>query len=394
MSETLGPKKTLVVPYDLNAAGGGSCVGAWVLMALRDRYDVSVLTWAPTDVAITNKNFATNLRQDDCRWRAVPPWVRQCLSWAPTHLAQLQNQILLREARRLRRAEQVDLVIGAINEIDIGETAIQYIRFPWSYWPRPASDLRCYHFAPLVRLYRKLTAWVSGYQQESVARNPAFANSDWTGRIYEACYGVRPQTLYPPVPGGFPAVPFEERKPAFVCIGRLAPEKRVDEIIEVVARVRARGHELKLCIVGHRESARYLNKLHALAAPHRDWITFHHDIPRDEMVRLVSECRFGIHGMKDEHFGIAVAELQHAGCITFLRNGGGAPEIVDRDERLVFDSVDDAVEKIDRVLRDGDLQADLRREVELRRGRFTEEHFVRRIREVAASFENATAASR
>ena len=123
------------------------------------------------------------------------------------------------------------------------------------------------------------------------------------------------------------------------------------------------------------------------AAPHRDWISFHHGIPRNELVRLVADSRFGIHAMKDEHFGIAVAELQRAGCVTFVRGGGGAPEIVDHDERLVFESVDDAVEKIDRVLRDEALQAELRDDVDQRRDRFSEERFMREIRGAVDCFE-------
>ena len=386
MPETLRRKRVLVIPHDLNEPGGGTCVGAWVLMALKDDYDVSVLTWAPPDLRIANRNFGTTLEPSDFRWHTVDARIRKLLAMLPSRLSLLQNQIIFRKAKRLRREGGIDLVIGAANEIDVGAPAIQYIHFPWAYWPRPDCDLRWYHFAPLVRLYRRCSTWISGYDGRSVPRNSTLTNSDWTGRLFASCYrDARWRTLYPPVPGGFSERPFEDRKPVFACIGRMAPEKRFEDIIEILARVRSVGHDVGLRIIGHKENGRYLRTLTRAAAPHRSWISFHHGVARSEMAELVSECRYGIHAMEDEHFGIAVAELQRAGCIPFLRSGGGAPEIVDHDERLVFESVDDAVRKIDRVLRDNDLQSALEKDVERRRPRFTEERFVAEIREIVES---------
>jgi hypothetical protein len=37
---------------------------------------------------------------------------------------------------------------------------------------------------------------------------------------------------------------------------------------------------------------------------------------------IVSRHRFGLHGMKGEHFGIAPAELICGGCITFVPDDG------------------------------------------------------------------------
>ncbi len=393
MPEAVNPTKTrvLLIPHDLSEPGGGTCVSAWILLALRGRYDISILTWRPADTEAVNRNFGANLRPQDFSWCTIAPWMRRLVALVPTPLALLQNQILYRKAKLLREENKVDLVIGAMNEIDIGEPSIQYIHFPWNYWPRPSCDLKWYHLAPVVKIYRRFASWLSGYSQDRVAQNHTLANSDWTGRLFETCYGVRPRTVYPPVAGGFPDLAFEDRETAFVCIGRMSEEKRIEDIMEILSRVRALGHMVGLRIIGHKESPSYLARLEALAAPHRNWISFHHGIPRKEMTQMVSRCRYGIHAMKDEHFGIAVAELQRAGCISFIQNGGGAPEIVGGNERLVFDSIGDAVGKIDRVLRDRELQATLRRDVEQRGARFTEENFTREIREVVDSFASPLA---
>ena len=313
------------------------------------------------------------------------------MSLFPTPLAHMSNQILYRRAKDLDQAERFDVVIGAMNEIDIGSPAIQYIHFPWAYWPRPGVDLRWYHIAPLVKAYRKLGAMLSGYDQARVAHNMSLANSDWTGRKFEDCYGTRPRTLYPPVPGGFPEVPYDQRERAFVAVGRIAPEKKLEDIVQIVASVRDRGHDVGLTIIGHVDSPRYRKRLAAVTAPHRSWVRFHHGLPRDEMVRLIAGHRYGIHAMGDEHFGIAPAELQRAGCITFVPDSGGPPEIVGGDQRVIFRSTEDAVEKIDRVLSDPALEAAMERDVARRGTAFTEQRFMDEILEVVESFDPASA---
>ena len=189
--------------------GGGTCVAAWALQALAGRHEVSVLSWQPVDLRITNRHFGTDLKQKDFRIFTINTALRRVMSLIPVPLAHLENQLLYRKARELNDTERFDVVIGARNEIDIGVPAIQYIHFPWAYWPRPEVDLRWYHLFPLVQAYRKFGEILSGYDQSRVAHNMSLANSDWTGRRFEVYYGVRPRTVYPPVPGGFPATPFD-----------------------------------------------------------------------------------------------------------------------------------------------------------------------------------------
>ena len=254
MPEALTPrrKKLLVLPHTPSSGGGGSCVGAWVVQALADRHDVSVLTWEPTDVAVANQTFGTALSQDGCEWITTNPGVRWLLGLAPTPLTLLQHQLLYRQARRLWASGKYEAVIGAMNEIEIGTPVIQYIHFPWNYWPRPDDDLRWYHLGPLVAIYRKCASLVSGYRQERVVENLTLANSDWTGRVFERWYGAPARTVYPPVPGGFPDVAFEDRKAAFVCIGRISREKRIGDIIRILIELRGRGHEVSLRVIGHK----------------------------------------------------------------------------------------------------------------------------------------------
>jgi glycosyltransferase involved in cell wall biosynthesis len=169
-------------------------------------------------------------------------------------------------------------------------------------------------------------------------------------------------------------------------MSRISPEKEIHKIVEILASVRERGHALRLTVVGHEDDRRYAERIHRLAEPHRAWIAFRHGLSRNELQELLPRHRYGIHGMVDEHFGIAPAELQRAGCIVFVPDRGGCAEIVDHDPRLVYGDVGQAVERIDRVLRDGRLRAALRTDLKVRRERFSEQRFMEQIRDVVAAY--------
>jgi glycosyltransferase involved in cell wall biosynthesis len=87
-----------------------------------------------------------------------------------------------------------------------------------------------------------------------------------------------------------------------------------------------------------------------------------------------------MHAFKDEHFGMAVAEMVRAGCIPFVHNSGGPPEIVGHDSRLIYESEEDAAQKIMQVLGDPAAQEDIRQRLALRKDFYSVETFVRAIR--------------
>jgi glycosyltransferase involved in cell wall biosynthesis len=139
--------------------------------------------------------------------------------------------------------------------------------------------------------------------------------------------------------------------------------------------------------VGYIDDPAYVRRLYRAAKAQGDWLSFHQDLPRNTLETLIAQNRYGIHGMVGEHFGIAPAELQKGGCITFVPDDGGPVEIVGHDERLIYHSVDDAVEKIDRMLRDADLRMDVLRGVADRAGRFSETRFMAEILEAVEDFD-------
>ena len=89
-----------------------------------------------------------------------------------------------------------------------------------------------------------------------------------------------------------------------------------------------------------------------------DWVTLDDVLERRELLPLMTQYKYGIHGALDEPFGIAVAELVKFGCIVFVPNGGGQVEIVESPQ-LTFDDLEDGARKISAVLESSSLQSEL-----------------------------------
>ncbi|MEM7481914.1 MAG: glycosyltransferase [Acidobacteriota bacterium] len=374
--------RVLMVHPSLQPPGGGNCVAAWAIEALREPYDLTLLAWRQPDLEPVNRYFGTSLRPGDFRLLRVPAPLRLAVDSLPTPSALLGWGVMTRYARRLLQRGEWDVVLSTQNEMDFGRPGIQYIHFPTYFEPRPDCDHRWYHraFPFLLSGYRRLSHRLASHSADGIRRNLSLVNSDWTGGKLREIYGVDSVTVPPPVPGTFLRRPWEEREDGFVCIGRISPEKEVVKMIEILSHVRRRGRAIRFHIVGSPDHDAYTQRVLTAAEAEGDWIDLHFDLPRDEMLTLLAASRYGIHGMGNEHFGIAVAEMQRAGAIVFVPDDGGQVEIVDGDPRLVYRSVEEAVEKIDRVLTEPDLRGAILRNVEERRGRYSAERFVADLR--------------
>jgi glycosyltransferase involved in cell wall biosynthesis len=307
------------------------------------------------------------------------------LRCVPLRLALLKDALVRRATHRLSGG--YDLVVTANNETDFGRPGIQYIHYPWNFRPRPAVDLRWYHVRPLLVLYYRVVDAISRFSPDGVRRNLSLVNSDWTGALVARWYGMPSRTLYPPVAADFPAVPWALREDGFVCIGRISPEKELDRVIDIVAGVRRAAPDIRLHLVGAPAAPRrYYRHIVRRVRASGGWIRLHENLSRTDLARLVASQRYGIHGMLEEHFGIGPAEMAVGGCIVWVPRAGGQVEIVGGDERLTYTNVEDAVEKIVRVLRDPGAQGALREVLAACRDRFSAERFVREVREIVAAF--------
>lgn len=374
--------RILLVQPSLQPPGGGNAVAAWMLRALSGTHEVTVCSWSPVDLDAMNAYYGTTVHQDDATWLRLPSVLR-LLEALPIPVVLLKASLLFRHAKRL--VADYDVVVCGHNETDFGPRTLQYIHYPSHLRPRPSVDLRWYHGWPLaLQAYYALCDRIAGFRADRVIEATTLANSTWIAERMRLCYGtaVQPRVVPPPVDLQPSPLDWEARALGFVCIGRIAPEKELERVIRILGRVRAEGLPVTLHIIGSRGPRRYVRRIEALARKAGEWVRLRFDAPRAEVVGLIHRNRYGIHGMREEHFGIAPAEALLGGCIVFVPDGGGQVDIVGEERQLRYESEDDAVEKIVTTLRSDAEQDRLRRYLGERRPRFTRERFEREIREL------------
>jgi glycosyltransferase involved in cell wall biosynthesis len=353
-----------------------------MLEALKHEHHVTLLTWQRPDLDRVNAVFGTALARSDFDCVEGAAAIRRLLALSPAPLALLKDSYLMRHARRL--AGTYDVLISACGEHDLGGRGIQYVHYP-RFASRPPEDLHApYHLPLLVGAYRRAAVRLTGTALTRVGANRTLANSAWVADLYRGVHGGAVEVLHPPAAGPFPTVPWEARADGVVCIGRLAPQKRVEYVVGIVEQVRALGHDLHLHLVGVDDDPRYATSIRELARTRGGWLTVHGELPRAALCALVAQQRYGIHGMAAEHFGMAVAEMIAGGCIAFVPDDGGQREIVGNDARLQFGTAAEGAEKIARVVGDPALQQSLRTALASRSAAFAPEHFMRRVRAVVA----------
>jgi glycosyltransferase involved in cell wall biosynthesis len=210
---------------------------------------VTVLSWRPVEIEPINRFFGTHLRDGDFDRIVVPTSWRLIADHLPTPSTLIKMALLMRYTRKVSAG--FDVLFGVYNETDYGRRGIQYIHYPTYLRPRPAVDLRWYHPPQQgLNLYYSLADWIAGFSLDRLKQNLSLVNSDWTGDHVRRFLGIDTRTLYPPVVDPDPGVPWEQRRNAFLAIGRISPEKEYERVIKILARVRDHAPDITLTIVG------------------------------------------------------------------------------------------------------------------------------------------------
>jgi glycosyltransferase involved in cell wall biosynthesis len=377
-----GKRPTVAIVHPQILGGGGEAVLAWTIQALKNRYDLTLITVDSVDLNEINSFYSTHLRPGELRLRRVVPF----LSKIPG-LYLLRRHLVMRYCKAWR--SRFDLFFSTQNEMDFGVSGIQYIHFPAhaEYLLRYLGQMPHHWFYQDTgprRLYRGLLTRLSAYHEEGVRGNLTLTNSSWTAAHIRQAYNLESQIIYPPVLDDFPTTPWLTRENGFVCVGRISPEKEIEKIIAIVREARGRQPDLHLHIVGPIDDKRYAEQIKNLEGNSR-WFSLEGAIDRATLRTLIAQHRFGIHGMSGEHFGIGVAEMAKAGCLVFAPNTGGPAEIIG-DQRLLYDSPQDAVRKIVHMLSSHDLQNDASNKIIEATRKFSVENFMKSVKKVVAEF--------
>jgi len=360
----------LLLHRHLLPRGGGACVGAWAVEALRQRARLTVISWEPIDYSGVNRNFGTCLEPGQFETHHVPPLLRSVVDRLPAAAVQLRLALMLRRARQLDCERRFDVLLCTDDQVDFGRPGIQYVHYPWPW-------LLEHRERPSV--YRWLCQRIAPASSAGVRRNATVANSKFVAQILADRYGIASAVVYPPVPADLAVTPWAERENAVIAISRFHPFKRLLEIIEIIARVRQR-QPLQLTLIGTPDDQTYERAVRQAAKRHGEWVRLRTNLSREELDQAIATHRYGIHAAVEEHFGIAIAQMLRGGCIPFVHATGGPTEIIGDMPGLRFGSDDQAVERIVAVAGDAARQLEIREQLAQRLDLFSTERFMEELR--------------
>ncbi len=358
-------------------SGGGLGVLMHALHALQDVASVRLVTNhvgledVTTWVAAGNETYGTRVRADELEVGVFAP-LRRRFKRVPKvttlELHVLRHRQMLHVHRVL---SDTDAWFSVNGEMAGRGRWMQYVHYP-------VQSSRRYRFA------ERFAQFLLGHRLRNGRSHRSLANSHWTREVCVQV-GIRDvAVVYPPVVVPDPAVllPWDERAPDLVCMGRLVRSKRIEVMLEVARRLHDAGTIQRFHVVGPEEDAAYAASLRdqVAAVGGEDWVVMHGALPRTDVGRLLGSVRYGIHAQVDEHFGMAPAEMLRAGCIPFVHDSGGQVEIVAREPALRFTNVEDAAQKVQAVASDPAMAERLRRLLEGQGEWFSEDRFADEIR--------------
>ncbi|SFK69267.1 Glycosyltransferase involved in cell wall bisynthesis [Halogranum rubrum] len=367
--------KVGVVQADLSRLGGGQVVCMNVIESLQREHEVEVLTASSVDIESLNEYADTSVEDVPVKkLGTIPQLVNK---YRGRRFVLLEVALINRYVKSVR--EEYDVLISTVNELSLPGPAVQYVHVPQfdrSSVPGEEVDTTVYS------LYNKVCKWLAQYREEDVTQSKLLANSNWTADVTENIYGIRPEVLYPPIDSQFrSAKPWNDREDGFVAVGRIEATKNYERLITIVDRLRERGYSTHLHIVGPADSDEYASHIKDLVEE-REYILYEGKVPRERLFELLSGHKFGLHGKDYEHFGMAVAEMMLAGEIPFVPRSGGQQEIVNNDARLLYESEEEAVEKIAFVLEDPHEQESIRQGFPDAEQQFSRDRFKKRVEEI------------
>jgi glycosyltransferase involved in cell wall biosynthesis len=360
----------------LDFRGGADVVCLEACAALASEHDVTLYTVSRTDPKALAARFDVPFDASVVQPPGASAVASALASLGSTVGPQLAARTALLRAFFRGHAEAYDAALSTANEVSLPVPSVQYVHFPQFHLDRTsAADT-----GRLDRLWSRLAAPTpDGPARDSRReRTRLVANSSWTAAVVDEIYGQRPAVCHPPV-DPIPGRDWDDREHGVLVLGRIAPDKRALDALGVVDALRDRGYDLTCHVVGSAPPAyrEYVQRVER-ASDARDHVTLETDVDRERVLELLGRYRFGLNMKQREHFGMAVAEYVAAGMLPFAPDDGGQVDVLAGDDRLLFASAADAVDRIADAI-------DVDRRPFLPRDRFERDRFAADVREHVAA---------
>jgi len=225
-------------------------------------------------------------------------------------------------------------VLGLCHHL-FGTTAFRQVA-----WPVAAAVVAIERAIPIAYRRAPIVAISESTRDDLVARGIA------AEQIEVQHPGIRrPKAL---------AAPIARREPIVVYVGRLEAYKRIDVVLEAVARIAARRPDVKLALLG-RGAERPRLERRAAALGIADRVAFAGFVPDAERDAWLARSRVCVCASRKEGFGLTVIEANAVGTPNVASDAPGLRDTVRHGETGFLVADGDAVqfaERIESLLRD------------------------------------------
>lgn len=384
--------KNVLLYYSFGfALGGGEYLPLSFIAELQNKCDLTVAVDLARNFELSYESFGKGLDIDRSKLKIVqvtPP------DYNPRRHSAKASLYRFRQLKRLAR--NADICISTSSIMDFGRPAHHFINmlaFGDDAFTAYVNNGTCHvgtgAFSAIKRfLSNSIIRPILGMRsKQSIihdSRQHIYPNSHYVEEVMTRYYGpfnstvFYPPTLFEPKHAG--AV---ERDPLkVVYIGRIIPEKRITDLVEIVEKARvATGMPITFHLAGRiDQTPKYGEKLVAMTKE-RCWLKFVGVHYGEDKERFLLSGSFAIHAERDEAFGISVAEYLVSGVIPIVPDEGGTPEVVD-SPALAYRTNDEAAGILSRLATDCAFRDEQRRHCSERAMIFTREAYLERQREL------------
>ncbi|WP_299396362.1 glycosyltransferase [uncultured Gelidibacter sp.] len=350
-------KKKVIIAHGYWGRGGAEIATMYLINAIKDKYEVHLVTRGGWDLEELNTAARTSISPSEVILVKLP----FAYILKQTVAGNIWHAIFLKYCRYI--APNYDIRITASRIIGWGRPALHFLSdVVWnpelekSY----ATELKKPHgFKKILFLIGKNIGGKSFYE---LHKDDVFiANSRWTAQLSAPYTTSIPIVINPPINQEFELIPWELRLNQFVSFGRISPEKRIEDSISILEKVRERNFDVKLTIFGQFSDNDYSKRINDLIKD-KDWVDAPGAIYGDKVKTTLPQYRYAISSCTREAFGISTGEIIMAGIIPFVPFEGAQKELV-QNENLIFDNVEEAVSKVVGLLASEKLQLRVQQEL-------------------------------
>jgi glycosyltransferase involved in cell wall biosynthesis len=205
-------------------------------------------------------------------------------------------------------------------------------------------------------------------------------NSEYCKKVIYNALGIEAKILYPPVDiETFRAIAskFTSRENVILVISRIAPDKQIENAIDVARMLRDRGIGKGVAIAGnlHHYDMSYYEHIKKMILDYElsSYVSLQTNISFSKLVQLMQLAKVYFHPKIDEHFGISIVEAMAAGLLPVVSDVGGHTEFV--PSKYHFHTLDNTADLIGLAF--GEATDSERKDISDSTIRFSNENYIR-----------------